>query len=101
LDVASGDNLLFASTYDAVIHVYNLNDYSSIATLSGHNWEVWQLEYTNGAMFSASFDHTIKRWDTRNHLICNATLRGHKGFVHAMTLGQHNLITGCADRTIK
>ncbi|CAG8508637.1 669_t:CDS:2, partial [Scutellospora calospora] len=61
LDVASGDNLLFASTYDAVIHVYNLNDYSSVATLSGHNWEVWQLQYTNGAMFSASFDHTIKR----------------------------------------
>ena len=25
----------------------------------------------------------------------------HAGFVHAMTLGDKNLITGCADRTIK
>ncbi|CAJ0635631.1 4347_t:CDS:10 [Entrophospora sp. SA101] len=94
LDVASGDNLLFASTYEAVIHVYNLKDYSPVKTLSGHNWEVWQLVYTDGALFSASFDHTIKRWDVRNGLVCNATLKGHKGFVHAMTLGNHDLITG-------
>jgi len=79
LDVASGDNLLFASTYDAVIHVYDLKDYSPVKTLSGHNWEVWQLEYTNNTLFSASFDHTIKRWDVRNGLECNATLKGHKG----------------------
>ncbi|CAG8538966.1 4665_t:CDS:2 [Paraglomus brasilianum] len=81
LDVAFGDNMLFASTNDAVIHVYNINDNHStaISTLAGHNWEVWQLEYTIGALFSASFDHTIKRWDVRNRMICNATLKGHQG----------------------
>ncbi|KAG9291620.1 hypothetical protein G9A89_022039 [Geosiphon pyriformis] len=101
LDVATGDNLLFASTNEAVIHVYNLNDYTPMTILSGHNWEVWQLEYTNGKMFSASFDHTIKRWDVRNQMACDLTLKGHQGYVHAMTLGNRNLITGCADRTIK
>ncbi|CAG8460281.1 12937_t:CDS:10 [Ambispora leptoticha] len=101
LDVTAGDNMLFASTYDAVIHAYNLNDYTPADTLSGHNWEVWQLEYTNGSLFSASFDHTIKRWNVRNQIVCDLTLKGHQGFVHAMTLGDCNLITGCADRTIK
>ena len=81
LDVAFGDNMLFASTNDAVTHVYNINENHStaISTLAGHNWEVWQLVYTDGALFSASFDHTIKRWDVRNRMKCDATLKGHQG----------------------
>ncbi len=95
------------------------SDWSPHATLSGHKWEVWQLNFTAGVLFSGSFDHTIKRWDMRT-LSCSATLRGHKGrggrrcrpvravteppppgYVHAMTIGEAELISGCADRTIK
>ncbi|KAI9594626.1 WD40-repeat-containing domain protein [Syncephalis fuscata] len=118
LDCASGDGLLFASTYDALIHAFSLDDARPLARLDGHNWEVWQLTYAGqdgrggtaaalgsgagpaGKLFSASFDHTIRRWDTRTWT-CDQVLRGHKGYVHAMTLGDGCLITGCADKTVK
>lgn len=76
LDVTYGSNLLFGSTYDSKIAVYNANDYSRVTTLSGHAWEVWQLQYTQNVLFSGSHDHTIKRWDLRNYE-STATLRGH------------------------
>jgi WD40 repeat protein len=53
-----------------------------------------------GKLFSGSFDHTVRRWDTRMWQ-CDLVLRGHKGYVHAMTLGDGCLVTGCADKTIK
>ena len=110
LDIAIGSNMLFASTYDATIGVISLNDYTPITTLCSHSWEVWQLEFvaSNGhaKLFSGSFDHTIKRWDPRT-MLCDLTLTGHKGFVHALTSsktgfgGEGALISGCADRTVK
>jgi WD40 repeat protein len=105
LDVAYSldTNLLFASTYDATISGYDLRmpvSSTAVTVLHGHNWEVWQLEVVESCLFSGSFDHTIKRWDLRM-FECSATLSGHQGFVHAMTLGCRALITGCADRTIK
>jgi len=96
-----------ASGYDAGIDVFDLRKVTShesddhmITRLEGHSWEVWQLEYTDGIIFSGSFDHEIRRWEKRSWN-CTAVLRGHKGFVHALTLGDQSLISGCADRTIK
>lgn len=80
--------------------MFSLDNYAHVATLSGHNWEVWQLKFCEGQLFSGSFDHTIKRWDVRM-MECTGTLKGHKGFVHALTLGDRCLISGCADRSIK
>ncbi|KXS19187.1 WD40 repeat-like protein [Gonapodya prolifera JEL478] len=97
----SPNGMLFASTYDANIVAYAGDQgYRKIGTMQGHNWEVWQLQYSMGVLFSGSFDHTIKRWDPRMFQ-CTHTLRGHKGFVHALALGNDNLISGCADRTVK
>ncbi|KAJ3351305.1 E3 ubiquitin-protein ligase traf7 [Allomyces javanicus] len=110
LDVATCPDagLIFASTYDATISALDLRSAAGsgetpsapVAVLAGHNWEVWQLQVYDGTLFSASFDHTIKRWDPRA-MACTATLRGHKGFVHALATGRGCLISGCADRTIK
>lgn len=101
LCVRAGDGLLFTAGYDSNILVYSLNDYHRICRLTGHAWEVWQLAFAgNYTLFSGSFDHKIKRWDLRNQR-CSATLGGHKGFVHALTIGKEQLISGCADRTIK
>jgi len=103
LNLAIGMNYLFCSAYDSKIYVYDLeNDWELVKTLQGHRWEVWQVVYANGALFSGSFDHTIKRWTvTRDSIECSATLSGHKGYVHAMVVGKDCLITGCADKTIK
>ncbi|KAL1918510.1 uncharacterized protein VTP21DRAFT_3170 [Calcarisporiella thermophila] len=102
LEVAVGDGQLFCSTYEAAIHCYDVRTYGPTATLHGHGWEVWQLVCVPGEykLFSGSFDHTIRRWDTRM-LRCDLILKGHKGYVHAVTLGDDFLISGCADRTIK
>ncbi|KAI9223940.1 WD40-repeat-containing domain protein [Blastocladiella britannica] len=102
-DPSTGSGLLFASTYDATIAVFDPRVAAAtgpVTTLTGHNWEVWQLKVTDGVLFSGSFDHTIRRWDPRT-FECTATLRGHRGFVHAMAVGNRSLITGCADRTVK
>ncbi|KAJ1568672.1 hypothetical protein HK096_005739, partial [Nowakowskiella sp. JEL0078] len=86
LDVTFGNNMLFTSTYDAHVNAFNLNDLGMVASMEGHNWEVWQVEYcSRGVLFSGSFDHTIKRWDIRNFQN-TATLTGHKGFVHSLTI---------------
>ncbi|KAI9297238.1 WD40 repeat-like protein [Neoconidiobolus thromboides FSU 785] len=102
LDVTISDDqeLLFASTYDASILVYSMSDKKLITTLKGHDWEVWQVVYCKGKLFSGSFDHTIKRWEPRMNR-CDMTLYGHKGFVHSLVVGDDKLFSGCADRTIK
>ncbi|KAJ3319903.1 hypothetical protein HDU76_000426 [Blyttiomyces sp. JEL0837] len=100
ITVSSGMNMLFSSSYDANIIAYDLNSYSRIRTLSGHNWEVWQVEFTDGYLFSGSHDHTIKRWDPRM-FVESCTLKGHKGYVHALVAGNSCLISGCADKSIK
>ncbi|KAJ3305684.1 hypothetical protein HDV03_001092 [Kappamyces sp. JEL0829] len=64
LDVAIGDGMLFASGYDSNITAYSANDYTRLGTMTGHRWEVWQLEYSNGVLFSGSHDHSIKIWGT-------------------------------------
>jgi WD40 repeat protein len=96
------DKMLFSSHYDATITAFDAVDCRRLETMVGHSWEVWQLQHTNEGhcLFSGSFDHNIKRWDTRM-FECTATLRGHRAFVHALTLGNSNLISGCADKTIK
>ncbi|KAJ3227760.1 hypothetical protein HK099_000433 [Clydaea vesicula] len=73
----SSNNLLIASTYDAHISCYSLTDFSRKSSMEGHNWEVWQVESSDGVLFSGSFDHTIKRWDLRNFK-CFDTLHGHR-----------------------
>ncbi|KAI9329600.1 WD40-repeat-containing domain protein [Obelidium mucronatum] len=100
LDVTSGGGMVFASTYDASIISFDMNSYSRVRTLRGHNWEVWQLKYIDGVLFSGSFDHTIKRWDL-NTFTDDLTLKGHKGYVHSFRFGSDCLISAGADKTIK
>ncbi|KAI3640515.1 hypothetical protein MIR68_001393 [Amoeboaphelidium protococcarum] len=101
LDVSSGAGLVFASTYDATIEIFDPRTIRKVGTLIGHNWEVWQIQYAGrNTLFSASFDHQIKRWDLRN-VSCNMTLTGHSGYVHALTCSDQFLVSGCADKTVR
>ena len=64
-DGGEARNLVFASRYDASIEVWDVRAMNSgpVATMVGHNWEVWKLAYANksghGALFSGSFDRTL------------------------------------------
>ncbi|KAJ3021585.1 UNVERIFIED_CONTAM: E3 ubiquitin-protein ligase traf7 [Siphonaria sp. JEL0065] len=100
LDVTSGGGMIFASTFDASIVSFEMDSYSRVRTLRGHNWEVWQVKYVDGVLFSGSFDHTIKRWDL-NTFTDDLTLKGHKGYVHSFRFGSDCLISAGADKTIK
>jgi WD40 repeat protein len=86
LDVMAGSNMLFASTYDANITAYSMNDFSRVGSMMGHKWEVWQLQLSNNNLFSGSHDHSIKRWDIRNFQNIES-LTGHK--VLYSNLGLH------------
>ncbi|KAI8807782.1 WD40-repeat-containing domain protein [Cladochytrium replicatum] len=105
---ATGRGMLFASGYDARILAYGVGDatteeggWSPIGMMQGHLWEVWQVEFCGvNTLFSGSFDHTIKRWDVRRFEE-TAVLNGHRGFVHALTVGNSTLMSGCADKTIR
>jgi WD40 repeat protein len=77
LDIAASSDMLFLSTYDASIHAYSLNNLERLRTMRGHNWEIWQVHYVDGVLFSGSHDHTIKRWDPRTFQD-TCTLKGHK-----------------------
>eukprot|EP01135_Chromosphaera_perkinsii_P007596 Nk52_evm52s914 gene=Nk52_evmTU52s914 len=101
LALCVGPDYLFCATQSADVKVFDRREYRLRHRLSGHRWEVWQLLFTgNSTLFSGSFDHTIRRWDTRT-LSSTGTLYGHKGYVHAMAEGRNNLLTGCGDKTIK
>ena len=106
-------DLVYVSTQDAKIHVHSIRDPQRrssdgdeymLATLKGHGWEVWQLlGSTQVQLFSAGFDHTVRRWDGRTGWRDSTVLEeGHRGYVHAMvSLDGQGMATGCADRTIK
>jgi len=55
---------LFCSTDDAKIVVYETTDWQRVGVIEGHAWEVWTLIVVGGRLFSGSFDHTVKVWDT-------------------------------------
>ncbi|ORY43432.1 WD40 repeat-like protein [Rhizoclosmatium globosum] len=100
LDVSYGGGMLYTSTFDASIVAFEMDTYSRVRTMRGHNWEVWQVKYVDGVLFSGSYDHTIKRWDLKTFSE-DLTLKGHKGFVHSFRFGTDCLISAGADKTIK
>lgn len=76
---------------------------------------MWQLFYSDGLLFSGSFDHTIKVWDLET-FGCIKSLTGHKGYVHSLigcgsekyantnnssTNGQYFILSGSGDKIIK
>lgn len=52
------------------------------------------MEYNQGMLFSGSFDHSIKRWDVRNTTMFSDKYSGHKGYIHALTIGDCSLMSG-------
>jgi WD40 repeat protein len=77
-----------------------MTNWEFVTELSGHNWEIWQLLYYNGFLFSGSFDHTIRIWDIKT-FTCTKTLTGHNGYIHALSWNDQTLFSGSGDKSIK
>ncbi len=57
--------LLYTSSYDKTIKIWNTDNGKCIRTLKGHTFSVWDIYYDNyyNILFSGSNDHTIKIWN--------------------------------------
>lgn len=58
------------------------------------------LVYSNGRMFSGSYDKTVRVWDME-HLTCVRVLTGHSGAVRALACSANCVFSGSDDTTIK
>ena len=58
------------------------------------------LVHCGGAMFSGSYDKTVRVWDVAT-LACKATLTGHTGAVRALVASPDKVFSGSDDTTIK
>lgn len=100
LSVAVSGGYIYVGSDDCKIRVFDMRKYEHVTTLTGHNWEVWQLGYSEGYLFSGSFDHTVRVWEEKTWT-CVKTLAGHNGYIHALAIDKGTLFTGSGDKSIK
>jgi WD40 repeat protein len=90
------DSLIFANRGESLIvpseggptHIWHVDKkVEPVVQLEGHKREVWGLAYSphGDTLFSASDDHTIKRWDARTGLL-RSTLNGHGSLVTSISM---------------
>ncbi len=90
---------------DGTIRIWKrlTRQFSLERTLSAHSWTVSSLAFSaSGALFSGSWDHTIKLWDIEMGQE-TAVLRGHTDSVLAISLDESRqlLASSSRDQTIR
>ncbi|KAJ3412902.1 hypothetical protein HDV05_008766 [Chytridiales sp. JEL 0842] len=71
-----------------------------IATLEGHSHAISALLFTNGRLYSASKDYSIKEWDPETNT-CLRTFTGHTRPVRSLSIGHGRLFSGGWDDTVR
>lgn len=104
------DNDLFAfASDDNNVYVYSRARTTLLHTLRGHGSTVNGVAMSPDGRYivSSSNDHTIRIWDTFNHVgdkYSFRMLRGHAAAVMDVTLGSDNgmfIVSGSSDRTVR
>ena len=74
--------IIVSASQDKTIKVWNLEDGTNIATLSGHKRSVWDVKISpdNDLLISASADKTIRVWSLKDYE-CLRTYEGHCGSI--------------------
>ncbi len=94
------NGLLYSSSHDHSIKVWDLSTKTCIHTLAGHVGEVSSLVFDNERLYSASYDETIKVWDLSTNT-CSHTLQGHTNVVTSLICADGVPISSSRDNTIR
>lgn len=92
--------LLFSSSYDSTIKIWDLRTMTCSHTLEGHRDGVTSFVVDDERLYSASYDGTIKVWDLRTNT-CTLTLEGHRHEVNSLISVEGVLFSGSRDNTIR
>jgi len=91
-------------TYENCIHVWDVNTYKQVGTLSGHVGTVYDLVVMQMVdttkIISASYDRSLRVWSLDN-MNCVQTLIRHQGSVTALAVSRGRLFSGAVDSTVK
>lgn len=81
----SGRPVAATASGDATVKLWDLTEARCTATLSGHAYAVWDVNFHCSGDFlaSASLDTTVKLWDVASAR-CRRTLRGHSDAVNSV-----------------
>jgi WD40 repeat protein len=99
---------VFLGSSTSKIYAFDLALSEMTQRLSGHHWEVWQLEQLTSPghvplLASGSYDHKINLWsfDAAEEFKLLKSLDGHKGAVHSLRCFSNKLFSGSGDRSIR
>lgn len=102
--LAVSNKHIICGTYENMIHVWDKESLSEVASLSGHVGTVYSLTLlpTPGhvRLFSASYDKTIRVWNM-DLLTCAQTMSRHEGSVTCLTTCRGRIFSGAVDSTLK
>ena len=57
------NNYLYVGCDDKTIRVYDLDSFMCLEEFIGHDDGVISLEFSDGLLYSGSYDHSIRSWD--------------------------------------
>ena len=102
LAVTPGD-VLASGTWGGAVRLWDLHRCRCTTTLDAHNGAVWALHHSEGRLFSAGSDGTVKLWDQRGSGKCVGTLGSSatSGALYAMAERDGLLLTGGYDQLVK
>ena len=104
LDLNPDNTLLAAGDFQGNLHIWHLDTYQLIGTLSGHTDGIFSIAFSPDGQYlvSGSGDNTLKLWRIDDHH-CVHTFQGHRQMVWSVAFspeGQH-IASGSYDNSIK
>lgn len=101
IDVSPNDSYLATASYDKTCKIWNISDFSQVATLSGHKRGLWDVKFCqfDKMLVTSSGDKTCKVWsfkDNDDTFKLIGTLQGHSNAVQrAFFINGNKQVVSC------